>query len=106
MIQYHVLATDENDIQLSIMLNKKGYYMPSLLFKQEFLDIPKDIYWDNENFLFKTFYLFLTRYKNKTLFNKDRETFQEIIHLLEDGDTIDQLIEIFETAIKQKWYEI
>jgi len=105
MMQYHVIATDEDDIQLSIMLNEKGYYMPSLLFKEEFLDIPKDIYWDNEDFLFQEFYPFLIRFRDRMLI-EDKEDFQEIIHLLEDGDTVDQLIEMFETAIKQKWNKI
>jgi len=105
MMQYHILATDEDDIQLSVMLGKKGYYMPSLLFKKEFLDIPNDIYWDNEHYLFQTFYPFLIRYKAKMLFQEDKDEFKEITHLLEDGNTIDQLIEMFETAIKQKWYD-
>ena len=65
-----------------------------------------NLYWDNPVFLFENFYPFLLKWKERTISPTDRIIHEEVLEYLEsDESVVTELIEMFEEAIKQGWYE-
>jgi hypothetical protein len=106
MMQYHTIANDDDEIKISVGVDEKGkYYMPYIIFEEikdiQFPDL--SLVWDNEDFIFGEFKAFLHRWKHRTLLPEDTTEFEEIWDIL-DEETVEELIEMLELALKQKWY--
>ena len=71
----------------------------------EFAEL-RTLEWDNPHYLFNDFYQFLHRWKDKTCKYEDRLEFKEVWNYFEeDEDIVPELIEMFDLALKQGWYE-
>lgn len=91
----------DRDFVLSVGVDdKNGYFMPSLTFNKGM----NDIYWDNEDYIFVRFRQFLKRWKDRELISDDKKEFKEIWDLL-NKDSVDDLIEMIEQALKRGWYK-
>lgn len=95
-------------VELSCFIND-GKYEDAWI---EFSEIPDEEYpeyhlsWDNSSYLFDTFYPFLLRWKDRQTLKEDREEFKDVWDYLEsDEDIVPELIEMFDLALKQGWYE-
>lgn len=108
MFRYDTIANDSDDIQLSalVILKTGKREMSSIEFKQlrnkNFPDLT--LLWDNDSFIFGKFYKFLKRWKEGRLKKKDKEKFADIWSILDD-DVVNELIEMIEYALEEKWYE-
>jgi len=100
---------DKNDeFELCGLISEKtgNVIMPWI----EFLTIKNKEYpdqnlcWDNDDYIFGKFYKFLKRWKRKELKKKDKKEFEDIWHILND-QTVEELIEMIEYALKKGWYE-
>ena len=107
MFQTTTLHTTAGEIELSCFIDKGEHELTWIEFhslKDE--DYPdQDLVWDNEDFLFDDFYQFLHRWKNRVCSSEDHSNFKDIWNYFEGNeDLIDELIEMFDEALKQKWY--
>jgi hypothetical protein len=78
----------------------------------EFEELKDDEYpqfsleWDNPEYLFNEFYQFLHRWKDRICKYEDQLEFKEVWNYFEeDEDIVPELIEMFDVALKQGWYE-
>lgn len=60
--------------------------------------------WDNDDYIFGKFYKFLKRWKKGELKKNDPKKFNDIWGLL-TYPRVEELINMLEYAIKEKWYE-
>lgn len=94
---YLTICNSNDTIKLSANYDfkKEKYYFPYLEFS--------NIYWDNESFIFETFYDFLIRYVDHRLVEaSDDKLFEELKDLLTDDWAAD-MIEIIEQGLKFNW---
>ena len=106
MLRYNTMATDGDDIKLSVGIDEfDKYYMPSL----EFCNVEPKNYpgqteiWDNEDYIWGKFYKFLKRFDESRLKKKDKEKFANIWSEL-NANIVKELIEMLDKGIELGWY--
>ena len=112
MFQTTTLHTGSGEIEMTTFLTEEGVPDKELpMIWIEFHDIMSDldpeesICWDNEDYLFEKFYPFLLRWKSRWCFPTDYKDFADVWQYFEDNEElIDELIEMFDVALKQGWY--
>ena len=106
MFQTKTIHSDDGAVRLSCFTDdyKDIWIEFSEIKDKKYPD--QDLEWDNPAFLFENFYPFLLKWKEKTTSPTDRIIHEEVLEYLEsDESVVTELIEMFEEAIKQKWYE-
>lgn len=112
IMEYHTLATDADDIKLSVLKDTETgkYFMPSLEFinvkDREYPD--QTLFWDNEDYIFGPFKEFLKhckkrQSKGKHIKHRYYEEYQDIWHIL-TPENVNQLWDMIELAEKYGWY--
>ena len=107
MFQTITIHNEEDTIKLScLFMNDKCSDVSLEWCELKDKDFPEfNVFWDNSEFLFNEFYQFLIKYKNDELTYEELLTsYPEIITEIDD-DVVGELIEMFNEAIKQGWYE-
>jgi hypothetical protein len=105
MVQTTTLHTTSGEIELSSFTTdgRLTWLEFHELYDEEYPD--KNLAWDNEDYLFNIFYPFLHRWKNRICKPEDEIEFKEVWHYLENNeDLVEELIEMFNEALNQKWY--
>lgn len=105
MMQYHTIADELDEIKITVLKNKKGFYGPSIEFTQiKDKEYPQlTLSWDNPDFIFVTFRDFLKRYINRELLENDKKEFKGIWKIL-SKKVAKELLKMIIKAEKQGWY--
>ena len=107
MYQKNSIINDEGNIELFALwdeINEK-WFMTAIEFKEiEEREYPAtSLCWDNDDFIFNKFYMFLWRWYTDDYTEEDEETFKEI--WVFSKNEIKELIEMLDEALKQGWYD-
>lgn len=106
MFQTTTLHSTSGEIELSCFTEgDRLTWLEFYKFHEE--DYPdQHLAWDNDTYLFDTFYPFLHRWKDRICTYEDQLEFKEVWEYFEENEElVDELIEMFDEALKQGWYE-
>ena len=107
MTQHITISNDDESIELCILCKKDKLFSDFVwitfnkLTDKNYQNMK--LTWDNPDFIFKKFYKFLLRWKNKSLKNKDYINYTDIWQILND-EKVEEIINILDSAIEQGWY--
>lgn len=100
---YSTVTCDDATFKITANWNdkKKEYYGISIVFDEK----GKDIFWDNDDFIFGKFYNILQKYKFNILTDEDKYEIAEIYELL-NNDIVLDLIECLDYAKEKFNYKL
>lgn len=104
ILMYMTISDYNEDFEMTALYDSstKKYYMPALQF---LVDSPfGNIYWDNDDFIFDTFYPVLQRWKERSLTKKDKKKFSDELNAPEEF--LLRIIDVIEQGIELGWNKL
>lgn len=103
-LMYMTISDYNEDFEMTALYDSstKKYYMPALQF---LVDSPfGNTYWDNDDFIFDTFYPVLQRWKERSLTKKDKKKFSDELNAPEEF--LLRIIDVIEQGIELGWNKL
>ena len=100
---YSTITCDDETFKITANWDeeKKKYYGISIVFDEK----GKDIFWDNDDYIFGKFYNILKKYKFDILTDEDKEEIFQVYELL-NNDIVLDLIECLDYAKEKFNYKL
>jgi hypothetical protein len=103
---YSVIELPDSSARMSVLFIDNELTMPSIAFKNHVIFGTN--FFDNDKWIFETFYPLLQKWKNRTLTTLDKETelYQEFKGDEWEEGYIDHIIDLIEEAIDFGWNKL